>query len=57
VTQWLVWIAKSGQKRGKNPLVIARFGNLAELKGGFSGFSDNLLGDLEEKGCTGGRNP
>jgi hypothetical protein len=36
VPQWL--------KQGKNPLIIARFGNLAELKGGFSGFADNLLG-------------
>jgi hypothetical protein len=44
VPQLLAWIAKSGLKQGKNPLIIARFGNLAELKGGFSGFSDNLLG-------------
>jgi hypothetical protein len=34
----------SRQKQGKNPLVIAGFGNLAEPKGNFSGFSDCLPG-------------
>jgi hypothetical protein len=40
----LAWIAKSRLKQGKYPLEIARFGNLAEPKGNFSGFSDSLLG-------------
>jgi hypothetical protein len=39
----LAWIAKSRLKQGKYPLEIARFGNLAEPKGNFSGFSDSLL--------------
>jgi hypothetical protein len=39
----LAWIAKSRLKQGKYPLEIARFGNLAELIGNFSGFSDSLL--------------
>ena len=39
----LAWIAKSRLKQGKKPLIVARFGNLAERNGGFSGFSDNLL--------------
>jgi hypothetical protein len=43
----LAWIAKSRLKQGKYPLEIARFGNLAEPKGNFSGFSDSLLGGIE----------
>jgi hypothetical protein len=38
----LAWIAKSKLIQGKYPLGIARFGNLAEPKGNYSGFSDNL---------------
>jgi hypothetical protein len=39
----LAWIAKSGLKEGKNSLKFARFGNLANPKGNFSGFSGSLL--------------
>jgi hypothetical protein len=39
----LAWIAKSRPKQSKYPLEIARFGNLAEPKSNFSGFSDSYL--------------
>jgi hypothetical protein len=43
----LAWIAKSRQKQCKHPLEIARFGNLAEPKGNFPGFSGRRPG-----GCS-----
>ncbi|MDO9130850.1 MAG: hypothetical protein Q7U34_13395 [Anaerolineales bacterium] len=40
----MAWIAKSRLKQAQNILEIARFGNLADQKGEFLGFSDSLLG-------------
>jgi hypothetical protein len=42
----LAWIAKSRLKQGKYLLGIARFGNLAEPMGNFSGFSGSLPGEF-----------